>query len=311
MIPILTIAIPTYNRGYILEKTLSNLNFFLNLNTIYKSKIDVLISNNGSNDNTKEILSKYPFKSFNQLKNLGYDDNISFLYETAISDYVLFLSDDDILLNDGLICLMNKLINRDYDLILCNYFTIENEEIVNAFDILKEFPKESDFMKIASLTPFYFLSGFVIRKIKLVDNVKFLKGTYARQMEICLHILDDKSKYFIMNEFLVEYIQNELVGGCNIGTYEYRIHAGFSKVIFKYREKFSYQYRGVNISKAYLSGIIQLKRIDVKLLQKFSILIKILSELFKERKILSFVDFFLIIFKKFFSSRFKRNFYNN
>ena len=124
MIPILTIAIPTYNRGYILEKTLSNLKNILNLNTNYKSKIDVLISKNGSNDNTKEILSKFPFKSFNQVKNLGYDDNISFLYERAVSDYILFLSDDDILLNEGLICLMNKLINRNYDLILCNTLSI-------------------------------------------------------------------------------------------------------------------------------------------------------------------------------------------
>jgi glycosyltransferase involved in cell wall biosynthesis len=298
MLSLLTIAIPTYNRGYILEKTLSNLQNILDLDSKYKGCIEVLISNNGSDDNTKEILTKYSFKYFNQEKNIGYDDNILFLYKEANSEYILFLSDDDILLNSGLSCLMNKLTNKIYDLILCNYYSIENGVINNAFEIFKEIPKESNFSKIANLTPFYFLSGFTIRKIELSENVTFLKGTYARQMDICLHILEDKSKYFIMNEFLVEYVHNKHGGGCNIGPYEYRIHAGFSKVIFKYSKKFSYNYGGENISKAYLSGIIRLKKIDIKMLKKFSILINILSELFKDRNFFSFVDFFEYIHKK-------------
>jgi glycosyltransferase involved in cell wall biosynthesis len=298
MISLLTIAIPTYNRGYILEKTLLNLQNILDLNNTYRSCVEVLISNNGSIDNTKEILSKYSFKYFNQNKNIGYDENILFLYKQANSEYILFLSDDDILLHSGFVCLMNKLTNKIYDLILCNYYSIENGIKVNAFEIFKEIPIESNFMKIASLTPFYFLSGFVIRKIKIVDNVKFLKGTYARQMDICLHILDDKSKYFIMNEFLVEFNQNGLTGGCNIGPYEYRIHAGFSKIIFKYSEKFSYHYRGINILMAYLSGIINLNRSGIKIHKMFVILINILMDLFKDRSFFSFTDLFEVIFKK-------------
>lgn len=64
-------------------------------------------------------------------------------------------------------------------------------------------------MKIASLTLFYFLSGFVIHKIKLFDNFKFLKVTYARKMDIALFTLYNNSRYFIMEEFLIEFIQNE------------------------------------------------------------------------------------------------------
>lgn len=298
MVLLLTIAIPTYNRGYILEKTLLNLQNILNLNCTYRSCVEVLISNNGSSDNTKEILSKYSFKYFNQNKNIGFDENILFLYKHANSEYILFLSDDDILLYNGFVCLMNKLTIKIYDLVLCNYYSTENGIKINAFEIFKEIPKESNFIKIANLTPFYFLSGFVIRKIKIVDNVKFLKGTYARQMDICLHILDGKSKYYIMDDFLVEFIQNKLGGGCNIGPYEYRIQAGFSKVIFKYRHKFSYHYKGVNIFLAYLSGIINLNRTDIDILKKFFILLNILIELFRNRTFFSIIDLFEVIFKK-------------
>jgi glycosyltransferase involved in cell wall biosynthesis len=257
-----------------------------------------LISNNGSSDNTKEILSKYSFKYFNQNKNIGYDENILFLYKKASSEYLLFLSDDDILLYNGFFSLMNKLTNKFYDLILCNYYSTENGTKVNAFEIFNRIPKESNFKKIASLTPFYFLSGFVIRKIMIVDNVKFLKDTYARQMDICLHILDNKSKYFIMNEFLVEFNQNKLGGGCNIGNYEYRINVGFSKVKHKYSEKFSYRYRGINILSAYISGIINLNRTDIKFQKKFFILVNILMELFEDRSFFSFTDLFELFFKK-------------
>jgi hypothetical protein len=75
-------------------------------------------------------------------------------------------------------------------------------------------------MKIASLTSF-FLSGFVIHIIKLVNNVKFLNVTYARQMDIVIFTLYNNARYFIMEEFLIEFIQNELVGGCNIGNDKY------------------------------------------------------------------------------------------
>ena len=110
-------------------------------------------------------------------------------------------------------------------------------------------------MKIASLTPFYFLSGFVIHKIKLVDNFKFLEVTYARQMDIALFTLYNNSRYFIMEEFLIEFIQNEYIGCCNIVNDKYRINAGFSRVICKYCKVFSYKYEGKNISLSYLKGI--------------------------------------------------------
>lgn len=89
---ILTICIPTFNRANILDITLSN---------IIKqdiSKVEVLVSDNGSTDNTSEIVEKYGafgIKYFSNSKNLGLTYNFIKVMELATSDYLTLLSDED------------------------------------------------------------------------------------------------------------------------------------------------------------------------------------------------------------------------
>ncbi|MCZ8230045.1 glycosyltransferase family 2 protein [Flavobacterium sp.] len=90
----LTIAIPTYNRAAILSE---NLKSFLGK---IDDKIQVLVSDNFSNDDTEEVcislVKIYPnFKYFKNEKNLGYDANVLNSLLKSNSKYVWFLSDDD------------------------------------------------------------------------------------------------------------------------------------------------------------------------------------------------------------------------
>jgi hypothetical protein len=99
----LTIGIPTYNRALKLKL---QLDILLNLisKSSYKDFITISISNNGSVDNTAQILKEYK-DEFAKYKisyyvnnfelNEGYDSNILFLYNQNKSDYIWFLSDDD------------------------------------------------------------------------------------------------------------------------------------------------------------------------------------------------------------------------
>jgi abequosyltransferase len=57
--PILTIAIPTYNRDFILSKALDNL---LPQLSIYEDDIELIISDNASTDNTQEVIKEKQLK---------------------------------------------------------------------------------------------------------------------------------------------------------------------------------------------------------------------------------------------------------
>ncbi len=94
---ILTIAIPTYNRAAYLERQLGR------LREQNDDRIEILISDNGSNDKTAEAVRRYSkdmdnlFYSRNT-ENIGFDKNIMKLYCLARSKYIWFLSDDDLIL---------------------------------------------------------------------------------------------------------------------------------------------------------------------------------------------------------------------
>ena len=99
----LTIAIPTYNRAKRLEKALFDL--FTEINSAHnKADIAVYVSNNGSKDNTAEIIAQcsklfiendIPFSSNTAESNQGFDANVLACYANSNSEYVWFLSDDD------------------------------------------------------------------------------------------------------------------------------------------------------------------------------------------------------------------------
>ena len=102
--PVLSIAIPTYNRVSFLEKLLDNI-----LPQAQKANgtVEVCISNNGSSDNTREIVkffqNKYPgIIKYNENKeNLGINRNILKIMDMAEGDFVWLLGDDDIVVNNG------------------------------------------------------------------------------------------------------------------------------------------------------------------------------------------------------------------
>ena len=90
--PILSICIPTYTRAACLKRTLNN------LITYEGQEIEIVVSDNGSIDNTQEIVQSIQdprIKYFRNQRNLGFDVNIILVCERASSDYIFFLSDED------------------------------------------------------------------------------------------------------------------------------------------------------------------------------------------------------------------------
>jgi abequosyltransferase len=109
--PILTIAIPTYNRATYLVETLKQLQ--LELSACQDFNVEILISDNASEDNTKEIVNQYikilDIRYIINRKNIGSDKNFAQCFNEAKGHYVLLLGDDDILFDGALLKLLKIL----------------------------------------------------------------------------------------------------------------------------------------------------------------------------------------------------------
>jgi glycosyltransferase involved in cell wall biosynthesis len=100
----LAIVIPTYNRAIFLEETLKTV--FSEINRYPHRKILVYVSDNCSTDNTESIVKNFfdqGIKYHRNESNLGFDGNVDASILLADSaKYVLIISDDDFLIEDGL-----------------------------------------------------------------------------------------------------------------------------------------------------------------------------------------------------------------
>lgn len=102
---LLSICIPTYNRADCLKRLLDNI-----VPQILESKegVEVCISNNGSTDNTREIVMNFKQKhpdliKYNENdKNLGFDRNVLKVVNMAEGEFVWTFSDDDLIVKNGL-----------------------------------------------------------------------------------------------------------------------------------------------------------------------------------------------------------------
>jgi len=113
---LLSVLIPTYNRAKPLEKNLYMIEKFINKNN-FENDIKIIISNNCSTDNTKEVIDTFyrqtniEVDKYNQNDNLGLEGNALFVLENADTEYVMYLSDDDYLDENYLVNIVGKLKN--------------------------------------------------------------------------------------------------------------------------------------------------------------------------------------------------------
>ncbi len=188
----LTIAIPTYNRVEYLIQCLESI-----LSQI-TDEVEVIVSDNCSEDSTEEIIKKQYFnqvKYYRHKQNVGMDLNFLNCLEKASGDYILIMSDDDIMI-EGTVDKIIKVIDNDSpDFLMLNSssFCGNYENPTNCsnciFDLDSDFlttDKDSFVEKVSIWITF--LSALVFKK----ENVKNVKhpdqyaGTYFLQSHVAL-----------------------------------------------------------------------------------------------------------------------------
>jgi|GEM_PF-362071 glycosyltransferase involved in cell wall biosynthesis len=116
--PLLSFAIPTYNRAKCLDQLLGALLKQLD----DESRVEVIVSDNASTDNTSTVVEMYrqqglPVRYLRNETNRGPDFNILQCYEQAIGRYVWVFGDDDMILPGSIEAILKHLECGAYDLI--------------------------------------------------------------------------------------------------------------------------------------------------------------------------------------------------
>ncbi len=116
--PLLTIAIPTYNRSRFLARLLDS----LTVQSADAPQLELLVSDNASPDETPQRLEEYRgrglnFRSIRNTINLGADGNILQCFEEARGKYVWIVGDDDVLLDGALGVILHLLATDEFDIV--------------------------------------------------------------------------------------------------------------------------------------------------------------------------------------------------
>lgn len=203
----LSICIPTFNRARHLSNCLQSI---ISMNKPSGLNYEVCISDNGSNDNTKEIVLKAKKKikinySRNEI-NLGIPRNFIKVVSMAVGEFVWLIGDDDLLLPhtlDTLKILFEK--NKGVDFFYINSFLLDTNyilsfpqpfEITNLPNNMKKFSshEKSQELKFFELinpkVSFDFLGGMflsIFKRKMWSENVNILNNEAINDTRVFSH----------------------------------------------------------------------------------------------------------------------------
>jgi len=202
---LLSIAIPTYNRAFYLDKNLNE------LFKQYRNNFQVIVQDNASNDNTPNVVNKYkkmglPIVYEINEKNLGWSKNFEICFKKVKTDYVILLGDDDVIIDGGINTILKNIRKSNPDLIFMKAFAFNNYNFKknkkeNYGDLLN---LESFLYK--SILQFRLMSSYVF-KTKYIKNVNDYSGNFAH-LHVVFEILNKGNSFMLINEKLIACFKN-------------------------------------------------------------------------------------------------------
>ncbi len=212
--PLLTIAIPTYNRADYLDLNLRCLrNEIDRLPENSRQLIEVYVANNASTDSTADVIARHQnmpvhrFNVVNRTANIGGNANIEQCYRCANTPYVWILGDDDVILNDGLKLVLDCLAEQNPDMIYLgsygygdNYLDSPKTRLPKRGRFFYDDPVEFARQAHVMLT---FISAIVVRTGIGTDIGDTLENSNMVQLGWIFPLLRDGRRFAIIRNWIV------------------------------------------------------------------------------------------------------------
>ncbi len=126
--PIISVIVPTYNRGNFVSRCLRS----LLLQSLPKSQYEIILVDDSSTDNTSKILDKFNtrIKIIKNKKNMGLPYSLNVGIKSSLGRFIIRVDSDDYVHTDYLkILSLHLLLNDDIDAVCCDYFRVNEKDI--------------------------------------------------------------------------------------------------------------------------------------------------------------------------------------
>ena len=171
--PLLTIAIPTYNRSAFLRDLLS----CLFDQCKFDPRLELLVSDNASTDETSAIVAAYvdrglPIRYLRNVSNIGADANFMQCFEKAMGKYVWLIGDDDLVVPGAIEKIISYLQAGEYSLVYVNSYCFEDATVPKAVQFSRPPRVIEDahtFVRSIHIN-FTFVSGNIINKDRVMAS---------------------------------------------------------------------------------------------------------------------------------------------
>ena len=217
----LSICIPTYNRANFLPDLLDSI--VKQIDDSNKDIIEIVISDNASQDNTREVVESYRSRVSNLVyfrwdENNGADRNFIKVVELAKGEYCWLMGSDDVVVNASISFILMQL-NRNFDIFLFNRIETNiklepynyNRWLKISKNVSFDFNETGEFIKYLKLSKslgalFSYLSSIIIKKEmwdSVIYNEDFIGTNYYHSYVILTAIKNRSVKLMYLDNHLV------------------------------------------------------------------------------------------------------------
>ncbi len=199
----ISVIVPVYNVSEYLKKCLDSL-----LQQTFKN-MEIIIVNDGSTDNSEEIVKEYQKRVMNikyyYKENGGLSSARNYGLQYAEGEYVAFVDSDDFISFDMMEKMYNEITVTKTDICVCEFNYVYGDKVVRSYSNLNytDIPD-----KKYLLTPP--MACTRLYKRELFNNIKFKEGIFYEDLEL--------------NPKLVKYTKN--ISFVNEGLYFYVVRSG-------------------------------------------------------------------------------------
>jgi len=199
-----SVIVPVYNVEKYLSKCLDSL-----ANQTLKD-IEIIIVNDGSPDNSQNIIDKYTKKYKNMKsyikKNGGLSDARNFGIKKATGKYLSFIDSDDYVTHDMYEKMYNKAITNNFDIVVCDLNYIYNNKIKKVYSHIK---KDTNNIKKEMLDIYPSACNKIFKKELFDTGIEFKKGIWFEDVEFLYRLLPSVKNIGVIHEHFNQYVQRD------------------------------------------------------------------------------------------------------
>ena len=170
----ISVIVPIYNAENSIKKCVESI-----LNQT-KKELEIILINDGSTDNTEEVIRSFKDKRIKYYKNenKGIGKTRNFGIDKATGEYIMFLDSDDYMPKDECELLYNKCIKEGLDICICDFYRVYDgrKEETKLPDFKASSLKENPDIITEYLNPWgkLFKRELIVKnKIRFVENLKY------------------------------------------------------------------------------------------------------------------------------------------